>query len=55
VLGAALLGLIFGIVWAFSKEGLRRLSNNPEEQTRMEELRALVSSEKKQPEPLNHS
>jgi uncharacterized protein involved in exopolysaccharide biosynthesis len=55
VLGSVVLGLFAGIVWAFSKEGLMRLSNNPAERARMEELKGLVSSEKKQPEPLNHS
>jgi tyrosine-protein kinase Etk/Wzc len=55
VLGSVLLGLFFGVVWAFSKEGLIRLSNNPAEHTRMEELRGLVSSGKKHAEPLSHS
>jgi tyrosine-protein kinase Etk/Wzc len=55
VLGAAVLGLFFGVVWAFSREGLTRLSNNPAEHSRMETLRGLVSSEEKHVEPLNHS
>jgi uncharacterized protein involved in exopolysaccharide biosynthesis len=55
VLGSVVLGLFAGIVWAFSKEGLMRLSNNPAERARMEELKGLVSSEKKRTEPLNHS
>jgi uncharacterized protein involved in exopolysaccharide biosynthesis len=55
VLGSVVLGLFFGVVWAFSKEGLIRLSNNPAEHTRMEELKGLVSSEKKQSGPLDHS
>jgi tyrosine-protein kinase Etk/Wzc len=55
VLGSVVLGLFLGLVWAFSKEGLMRLSNNPAEHARMEELKGLVSSEKKQAEPLSHS
>lgn len=55
VLGSVLLGLFFGVVWAFSREGLMRLSNNPAEHARMEELRGLVSSGKKLHEPLTHS
>jgi len=58
VLGAAVLGLIFGTVWAFSKEGLRRLSNNPAEQARMEELKGLIATEKaekKHEQPVSHS
>jgi uncharacterized protein involved in exopolysaccharide biosynthesis len=51
VLGSVLLGLFLGVVWAFSREGLTRLSNNPAEHARLEELRGLVSSEKKQPDP----
>lgn len=54
VLGSAVLGLFFGIVWAFSKEGLMRLSNNPAEHARMEVLKGLVSSKKKHAEHLNH-
>jgi tyrosine-protein kinase Etk/Wzc len=55
VLGAAVLGLFFGVVWAFSREGLTRLSNNPAEHSRMETLKGLISSDKKHEEPLNHS
>lgn len=58
VLGAAVLGSIFGVAWAFSREGLRRLSNNPAEQARMEELKGLISSEKKEKkleEPVSHT
>ena len=47
VLGAAVLGLFFGVVWAFSREGLTRLSNNPAERSRVEELRGLISPDKK--------
>jgi tyrosine-protein kinase Etk/Wzc len=46
VLGAAVLGLFFGVVWAFCREGLTRLSNNPAEQSRVEELKALIAPEK---------
>jgi tyrosine-protein kinase Etk/Wzc len=59
VLGAALLGLFFGVVWAFSGEGLSRLSNNPAERSRVEELKGLISSdkkaEKKHEQPVSHS
>jgi uncharacterized protein involved in exopolysaccharide biosynthesis len=51
VLGSVFLGLFLGVVWVFSREGLMRLSNNPAEHARMEELKGLVSSEKKQPSP----
>jgi uncharacterized protein involved in exopolysaccharide biosynthesis len=59
VLGSVVLGLIFGVAWAFSREGLKRLSNNPAEHSRMEELKGLISSdkktEKKLEEPVSHS
>jgi uncharacterized protein involved in exopolysaccharide biosynthesis len=59
VLGAVVLGLIFGVARAFSREGLRRLSNNPAEQPRMEELKALISpakkAEKKHEEPVSQT
>jgi uncharacterized protein involved in exopolysaccharide biosynthesis len=44
VLGAALLGLFLGIVWAFSREGVTRLSKNPAEQDRLELLRKSIST-----------
>jgi uncharacterized protein involved in exopolysaccharide biosynthesis len=50
VLGSVLLGLFFGVFWVFSKEGLTRLSNNPAEHARLEELKGLVSSDKKHAE-----
>jgi uncharacterized protein involved in exopolysaccharide biosynthesis len=55
VLCAAVLGLFLGIAWAFSREGLTRLSNNPAERSRVEELKGLISSEKKHEEPVSHS
>ena len=59
VLGAAVLGLFFGVVWAFSGEGLSRLSNNPAERSRVEELKGLISAdkkaEKKHEHPVSHS
>jgi tyrosine-protein kinase Etk/Wzc len=55
VLGAAVLGLFFGVVWAFAKEGLARLSNNPEEHSRLETLRGLISPETKPEMPLDRS
>jgi len=48
VLGAAVLGLFLGVVWAFAKEGLTRLSNNPEEQPRLELLKKIISTGTKQ-------
>jgi uncharacterized protein involved in exopolysaccharide biosynthesis len=48
VLGAAVLGLFLGVVWAFAREGLRRLSNNPAEHLRLELLKKSLSSGKKQ-------
>jgi tyrosine-protein kinase Etk/Wzc len=47
VLGAVVLGLFFGVAWAFAKEGLTRLSNNPEEHSRLETLKGLISPEAK--------
>jgi uncharacterized protein involved in exopolysaccharide biosynthesis len=55
VLGSAVLGLFLGVAWAFSREGLTRLSNNPAERSRVEELKGLISSEKKREEPVSHS
>jgi tyrosine-protein kinase Etk/Wzc len=48
VLGAAVLGLFLGITWAFVREGLTRLSNNPAEHVRLELLKNLISPGKKQ-------
>jgi len=48
VLGAAVLGLFLGVVWAFAKEGLTRLSNNPEVQPRLELLKKFISTGTKQ-------
>jgi uncharacterized protein involved in exopolysaccharide biosynthesis len=48
VLGAAVLGLFLGVVWAFSREGVTRLSKNPAEQDRLELLRKSISTETKQ-------
>jgi tyrosine-protein kinase Etk/Wzc len=50
ILGSAAFGLFLGFVWAFSGDGLTRLSGNPQ----MKELKGLVSSPKKNTEPLNH-
>ena len=48
VLGAPVLGLFLGVVWAFAREGLRRLSNNPAERLRLELLKKSISPGKKQ-------
>lgn len=47
VLGAAVFGLFVGVVWAFAREGLTRLSNNPAEHSRLETLKQLISPEKR--------
>jgi tyrosine-protein kinase Etk/Wzc len=47
VLGAAVLGVFVGVIWAFTAEGLERLSKNPAERSRLEELRTLFSFRKK--------
>jgi uncharacterized protein involved in exopolysaccharide biosynthesis len=47
VLGAAVFGLFVGVVWAFAREGLTRLSNNPAEHSRLETLKRLISPEKR--------
>ena len=48
-----------GVVWAFFREGLSRLSNNPAERSRVEELKGLISgdkkAEKKHEQPVSHS
>jgi tyrosine-protein kinase Etk/Wzc len=48
VLGAAVLGLFFGVVWAFSRAGLARLSNNPAEHSRLELLKKSISTGRKE-------
>ena len=48
VLGAAAFGMFFGVVWAFAREGLTRLSNNPAQQHRLELLKKSISPRKKQ-------
>ena len=58
VLGAGVLGLFIGVVWVFCRESLTRLSNNPAEQSRVEELKALLApekGEKKLREPVSHT
>jgi tyrosine-protein kinase Etk/Wzc len=48
VLATAALGLFLGVVWAFAREGLTRLSNNPAEHLRLELLKKSISPGKKQ-------
>jgi tyrosine-protein kinase Etk/Wzc len=55
VLGAAVLGLFFGVAWAFSRAALNRLSNNPAENSRLEVLKQLVSSDKHNKSPASRS
>lgn len=47
VLGAIVFGLFLGVVWAFTSEGLNRLSSDPVEGRRLATLKELLSSEKK--------
>jgi tyrosine-protein kinase Etk/Wzc len=42
VLGATVLGFLLGVVWAFVKDGLTRLSNNPAEHSRLELLKRSI-------------
>ncbi len=46
ILGAFVLGWLIGIGWAFSSEGLRRLSANPAERERLDALRRAYSKPK---------
>ncbi len=39
IIGSVVLGLILGIAWVFSAEGLARISNNPEERSRLQTLK----------------
>jgi tyrosine-protein kinase Etk/Wzc len=48
VLGAVVLGLFLGVVWAFAREGVTRLSNNPVEHSRLELLKKSISTGTKQ-------
>lgn len=41
------LGLLFGTVWVFVKEGVHRISNNPAEHDRVETLRQLLPLRKR--------
>lgn len=45
-IGACVLGLLFGLGYAFAVEGYRRLARNPYEQWRLERLRSLFVSKK---------
>jgi tyrosine-protein kinase Etk/Wzc len=48
VLGAVAFGLFVGVIWAFVAEGLNRLSNNPAERSRLEELKGLMFRKKRE-------
>jgi uncharacterized protein involved in exopolysaccharide biosynthesis len=48
VLGAAVFGLFFGIVWAFAAESLARISKDPTERLRLETLKRLITPGGKQ-------
>jgi tyrosine-protein kinase Etk/Wzc len=49
VLGTLVFGLLLGIAWAFTKESLATLSDDPAKQQRLEALKRLISSEKRAP------
>jgi uncharacterized protein involved in exopolysaccharide biosynthesis len=49
VLGTLVFGLLLGIAWAFTKESLATLSDDPAKQQRLEALKTLISSEKRAP------
>ena len=46
VLGAIVLGVFFGVLWAFISEAFARIANNPEEQPRLSALRQSLFSRK---------
>lgn len=48
VLGATMFGLIVSVFWVLIREELRRLLNSPAERLRLESLKELISTEKKQ-------
>jgi tyrosine-protein kinase Etk/Wzc len=48
VLGAAAFGIFLGVFWAFAKEGMTRLSNNPAEHQRLELIKKSISPGKKE-------
>jgi uncharacterized protein involved in exopolysaccharide biosynthesis len=48
VLGAAAFGIFLGVFWAFAREGMTRLSNNPTERERLELLKESISPGKKE-------
>ena len=45
VAGALILGLLFGIAWAFAAKAFHRLENNPAERPRLNALRSALASE----------
>jgi tyrosine-protein kinase Etk/Wzc len=47
VLGALVLGLFLGVAWAFTKDCLTRLSDDPAKRPRLEALKRMISSEKR--------
>ena len=47
MIGAIILGLLFGIAWAFAREGYTRLSGNPVTAPQIAILKQLLSSRKK--------
>lgn len=47
VLGSVVFGFLIGIGWAFSSEGLRRISRNPTERPRLDMLREELSSRRR--------
>lgn len=47
VLGSIVVGLFLGVAWAFSSEGLKRLSRNPSERARLDALREAYGKGKR--------
>jgi tyrosine-protein kinase Etk/Wzc len=48
VIGAVVLGLLIGVVWAFIREGYDRLSRNPAEAMRIASLKQMLGARKRQ-------
>lgn len=46
LLGSIVFGFLIGVGWAFSREGLRRVANNPDERIRLEILKSEFRSRK---------
>jgi uncharacterized protein involved in exopolysaccharide biosynthesis len=47
ILAGGFLGLFFGVVWIFTREGIRRIATNPQERERVEMLKNLFPRKRK--------